>query len=242
MDRPQIPLGKEQLQATSRLERPDISSVAYSLEAKPRSQYPFELMQYLLHDLLGKTHGFAVDLGCGRGDHVRAIEALGLQAVGVDRERQSAQSLVAPDQHLVCDFAVEKLPFADNSVDLIFSKSVIEHLYYFELPHYMNEIKRVLKPGGVLVLVSPDWHYCWRSFFGGFTHCTPYTVGSLVHCLTVYGFEQIRGQSLIQLPRVWRSKFFRFLSDVTLHLPLPPRGKWVRWSKERQALVIGVKP
>jgi SAM-dependent methyltransferase len=221
-------------------ERPQIGKVSYNLADKPKNEYPFLLVSHVVRDLLRiSPKGVAVDLGCGRGDHVRAFVRLGFDAIGIDRELPPENDL---PKHFVCDIAHDRLPLDDNSVDIVFSKSVIEHLYYFELPHYIKEIKRILKPGGAVVIVTPDWYYCYREFFGGFTHCTPYTVESVVDCLNIYEFAKVEGHTLIQLPSVWNSRFMRWLSDVTRVLPLPRSNKWVRWSKERQALAIGRKP
>lgn len=221
-------------------ERPRISKVSYDPVDKPRNDYPHLLITHVVRDVARiPAKGVAVDLGCGRGDHVRAFARLGFDAIGIDRELPPQNDL---PRHFIADIAHDRLPLDDESVDIVFSKSVIEHLYYFELPHYINEIKRILKPGGAVVIVTPDWYYCYREFFGGFTHCTPYTVKSVVDCLNVYDFAAVEGHSLIQLPAVWNSPFLRMLCDVTQVLPLPRSSKWVRWSKERQVLAIGRKP
>ena len=46
-------------------------------------------------------------------------------------------------------------PYADNSIDVAFSFSVFTHMQIEEIQHYFNQIKRVLKPGGV----------CFSTFF-----------------------------------------------------------------------------
>jgi predicted SAM-dependent methyltransferase len=66
------------------------------------------------------------------------------------------------------------LPFADGSAQCVFVSHLLEHLYY---PHdaraFLCEIRRVLKPGGIVRIVVPDVEQCIdayvandRSFFG----------------------------------------------------------------------------
>mgnify|MGYP001263031083 CR=1 FL=1 len=49
-----------------------------------------------------------------------------------------------------------KLPFNDNQFEGIFSEHTLEHLYPSEALKLLNEIYRILKPGGILRLVVPD--------------------------------------------------------------------------------------
>ncbi|HKR64716.1 MAG TPA: class I SAM-dependent methyltransferase [Thermoanaerobaculia bacterium] len=91
-----------------------------------------------------------LDLGCGVAplkDHV-----------GVDQH-------LLPSVDLVADLEAA-LPFRTNSVDGIYSKSVLEHLDRFEF--VMAEIHRVLKPGAVIHIRVP--HFSSPLSFSDFTH------------------------------------------------------------------------
>lgn len=59
---------------------------------------------------------------------------------------------------LYCD-ASKKIPEKNNSVDLIYSCHMIEHLDNKELKIFFKECERVLKPNGYLRLVVPDFNY-----------------------------------------------------------------------------------
>lgn len=202
----------------------------------PKNRYPYLMMKHIFHDLAGVREGVVLDLGCGRGDQMAALEELGFRTIGIDAEP-------GDNVHHVCNFAENPLPLPDNSVDVVFSKSVIEHLYLPQIKNYMQEIMRVLKPGGHVIIFTPDWIYCWDDYFDGFTHVTPFTTKSLKVCLNMYGFQDVRSHVLTQLPSTWHSGFFRFLADATRLVPARKSwGKWIRWSKERQALGFGRKP
>jgi predicted SAM-dependent methyltransferase len=62
--------------------------------------------------------------------------------------------LYNPKAEVKADIA--KLPYDENSADEIYNCHVIEHSDYFEAMEWIKEWKRVLKPGGSLVMETPD--------------------------------------------------------------------------------------
>lgn len=56
---------------------------------------------------------------------------------------------------IVCDLT-KRLPYADGSVDLIHTEHFIEHLTWMQASNLLNECYRVLKPGGLLRISTPD--------------------------------------------------------------------------------------
>jgi ubiquinone/menaquinone biosynthesis C-methylase UbiE len=111
-----------------------------------------------------KDHGEAVDLGCGAGQ--LAIEIVqktpGLHMTGIDLSekmladaRRSAQRVGLEDQ---VDFRlgnVEEIPFPDQSLDLMISTASLHH--WIEPVKVLNEIDRVLKPGGAYFVFDLRW-------------------------------------------------------------------------------------
>ncbi len=102
-----------------------------------------------------KHQGEAIDLGCGAGQLVleMAHKAPGLHVTGIDlsdtlleEARHSAQRAGMADK---VDFRlgnVEKIPFSDQSLDLVISTASLHH--WMNPVMVLDEIERVLKPGG----------------------------------------------------------------------------------------------
>ena len=60
------------------------------------------------------------------------------------------------------------LPFGDGTVRYVFAAHVAEHLYRnSELPRFLEEVRRVLEPGGVFRVVVPDIEKCLRAYAAG---------------------------------------------------------------------------
>lgn len=66
---------------------------------------------------------------------------------------------------LACD--VSSLPYGDNSVDFIYAGHLVEHFYPDTLPVALKEWHRVLRPGGKLVVVTPDCGTVMRDYTRG---------------------------------------------------------------------------
>jgi predicted SAM-dependent methyltransferase len=81
-----------------------------------------------------------LNLGCGR----RVLDGW----INVDKAVRGAK----PD----VDSDVSKLPFEDDYADEVMAIHLIEHFYVWETPEVLGEWKRVLKPGGRMVLECPD--------------------------------------------------------------------------------------
>lgn len=59
-------------------------------------------------------------------------------------------------RHIHCDIR-ERHPFDDNSVDYYQAEDVFEHIEYDLLPGIIDDIYRILKPGGLFRLSVPDY-------------------------------------------------------------------------------------
>ncbi|MFA6215583.1 MAG: class I SAM-dependent methyltransferase [Patescibacteria group bacterium] len=101
-----------------------------------------------------------LDLGCGNGKLRLLFKDLSLDYFGVD---SSSELLSVAEKRL--DFKLNsqkfiqadvfKLPFSDNYFDVVFLVAVLHHLPGRELRlKTLAEIKRVLKPGGILVMTN----------------------------------------------------------------------------------------
>ncbi len=135
----------------------------------------------------------------------------------------------------------EKLPFDDNSFDILFSKSFIEHLS--DPSNYLDEAFRVLKPGGMLLTLVPDWESNYKIYFDDYTHRTPFTLVSLNDAYKMFGFEQIEVFKFRQLPIVWKYPALNyFCAAISPFIPVRVNNKFLRWSRELMLVGAARKP
>ena len=95
-----------------------------------------------------------LDFGCGRGALVDGLCELGVDAYGcdVDPYWEGDKPRLRPIER-----TNYRIPYGDNSFDLVCSTSVFEHAQNIRECFY--EIKRVLKPGGVALHIYPGKWY-----------------------------------------------------------------------------------
>jgi SAM-dependent methyltransferase len=109
----------------------DYVAVVYNEQERPFTTYPDQLARYLVSRYGIDPGHRLLDIGCGRGEFLRGFMDCGLQGYGVDRSRAAAQ--LCPEAELrTTDLESAPLPFNDDSFDIVFSKSVIEHFYFPE--------------------------------------------------------------------------------------------------------------
>lgn len=92
-----------------------------------------------------------LDIGCGEGYYTSALSALGEQVYGLDIAKNAIR--LAAKRYPEVRFCVassQRLPFADASVD------AVVRIY---APCNEAELARVIKPGGVLLTVTPGAHH-----------------------------------------------------------------------------------
>ena len=214
-------------------------SVVYDEKSHPYSDYPKKLCAYLFQSFGFKEGMKMLEPGCGRGEFLKNFKDLGLDVVGVDASPEAIAFVDGLDIKL-CDIENEKLPFDDNTFDVIYSKSFIEHLYYPE--KYLEEAYRVLKPKGMLLTLVPDWESNYKIYFDDFTHRTPFTKMALTDAYKMYGFKEVRVFKFRQLPIVWKYPIINYLCAlISPFIPIRTQNKFFRWSRELMLVGIGKK-
>lgn len=103
--------------------------------------------------------GPILDLGCGAGGLLAAIARDGRTAIGIDVSMEwlvVARRLIAENggTPVLAAAMAESLPLADRTVGAVISLDVIEHVG--DQAGYLREIDRVLRPGGVCAVATPN--------------------------------------------------------------------------------------
>jgi SAM-dependent methyltransferase len=113
------------------------------------------LEEPLVAELIGEAAGRSVlDLGCGTGRHALRLASAGADVTAVDfSDGMLAEARRKPGSERI-RFVVhdlhDPLPMSDGTFDLVVSGLVLEHLR--DLPAFFAEARRVLRPGGRMVV------------------------------------------------------------------------------------------
>ena len=95
-----------------------------------------------------------LNVGCGNGYLERAAQARHWQVVSVDPDQKSAEQVKAMGIDARCG-SIESLPSPSCTFDVVICTEVFEHLTSSLLECGLNEVNRVLKPGGILIGTVP---------------------------------------------------------------------------------------
>jgi len=122
-----------------------------------------------------------LDIGCGGGATLKRLleRSRDAQVYGIDISEESvakARKVNAKEldkQVFVCQGSAEKLPYEDNKFDLV---TAVETVYFWpNLPSCLQEVNRVLKPGGrfVIMVEVVDNNSKWTDLVEGMTAYQP---------------------------------------------------------------------
>lgn len=98
-----------------------------------------------------------LDIACGEGYGSSLLAAKALHVTGMDIDASTIESATAKYKKDNLSFVLssaEKISAPDSTFDIVVSFETLEHLQHQEA--MITEIKRVLRPGGILLISTPD--------------------------------------------------------------------------------------
>ena len=173
---------------------------------------PFGLLVYLVphKSFYLDTHvmflpavkgGRVLDVGCGNGERLALLKTLGWNVKGIDPDREAVEK--AKQMGLDADCADPKaMDYPNDSFDAVISSHVIEHSP--QPLEMLAECARVLKPGGRLVVVTPNaesfgleyYGRCWRGLEPP-RHLQIFSRPALEQAIKQVGLNPIRSRTLL---------------------------------------------
>jgi SAM-dependent methyltransferase len=97
-----------------------------------------------------------LDLACGSGIFLELLKEAGIEAVGVDRNKDIVEKARLKDLKVVQSDIFDYLEKAEEGYDGIFCSHFLEHIAFDRVVRLIELIAKRLVPGGVLVFVLPN--------------------------------------------------------------------------------------
>jgi SAM-dependent methyltransferase len=171
-------------------------------------------------DYVALAQAPVIDVGCGRGEFLIACRDAGIAARGFDTNERSVADLVARG----IDASVAGVPgcfanVADASIGTVVAMHVVEHLPVDALFALFAESSRVLRPGGLLIIETPNAESLAVSaseFWRDPTHLAPRHPAALTLLGREYGFA---------------------IDEIRAIHPFPDGNRFVATSEDVRALV-----
>ncbi|MDD2358694.1 MAG: class I SAM-dependent methyltransferase [Thiovulaceae bacterium] len=147
----------------------------------------------------------ALDIGCGRGEWTQLLQENSIDASGIDlnsamlnegvsRGIKNLQNIDAFDFFKSCP---------DNSFDMVTAFHIIEHIPFEKLFLFLQELKRIVNPDGLILLETPNPQNLLvgaYTFYRDPTHLNPLPSEVVAFMLQYIGFEDIQTYFLHPYP------------------------------------------
>jgi SAM-dependent methyltransferase len=203
-----------------------------------------EVIERVIADLKLPARARILDAGCGSGRNMIELVRHGTVS-GVELSGPSVEVARARGAGEVIAGSVLDMPFDSDSFDLSVCLDVIEHLD--DDVGALRELRRVLAPGGSLLVTVPAYQWLWSGHDEVNHHHRRYTRRSLQRVAEQAGWEQVRttyfNSLLLPLAILLRvlDRFSRKTTESSLDLWVPPQP--LNWLLERplalEAALIG---
>ena len=195
------------------------------------SRLAFDAKRQTVWDALWRYHfrhivprdGCVLDLGCGYGDFINAVEAK--RRIALDCWNGFPAHLAPGVEPIVS--SVTNLGAIDaGSVDFAFASNLFEHVSQADFATTLEALRSKLSRRGTLAILQPNWRYAYREYFDDYTHVAVYSHVSLADFLRAHGWEVIEVKPRF-LPLTVKSRLpvWRPLIGLYLKLPFKPLGK-----------------
>ncbi|HEU5115425.1 MAG TPA: class I SAM-dependent methyltransferase [Isosphaeraceae bacterium] len=207
------------------------------------------LATYWLNQALrGRSGLHALDVGCGAGGTLRRLSARKeiSRVVGVDPSPAALRLARAQGKHVLSGDATA-LPFRDGSFDLVTCLDVWQHLPMGGDLQSAREIRRVLRPGGV-VLLRANGRGLWPN---PEARPAPYSLSTIVRTLRESGLTPRRATYANGLPAVGQEVLGRLRGasrakeahpsggGLRLRRPSPSRDRLMSGISQTEAFLAG---
>lgn len=157
------------------------------------SPYWREQLAFGVMDLPFKKGGRLLDIGCGIGGFLEQMSDLGWETEGLDTDPKVVQ-ICRSSGLAVREGTLESQDYPDDYFDAVTMKHVIEHIH--DPISLLKECKRILKPGGKLVILTPNFeslgHKIFRSQWLGLDvsrHLVLFTANTLSEAIQKGGLK-----------------------------------------------------
>lgn len=187
------------------------------------------LVRYIQKDV--SQDSAVLDLGAGYCSFINQIICREKFAIDLSLE---AKSHASPKVKFSQEDGVYLKSIPDGSVDVVFASNFFEHLTLDDFTLSLANIHRALKRGGRLILLQPNFYYCYREYFHDSTHRTVFTHVGMADSLETRGFEVVRCVPRL-VPMSMQSKYggynvsrlplLKHLVRLYLNLPYRPMAK-----------------
>jgi SAM-dependent methyltransferase len=180
--------------------------------------------------------GATLDLGAGYCHFINEI-ACG-EKLALDVNVENLRLYAAPGVRCIEASGADLAGIESGSLDSVFASNVYEHFPSLEdVMSSFEEVHRVLRPGGRLIVLQPNFAYSAKRYFDYFDHRLIFTHKGMVEGLTIAGFELERVTARF-LPYTSKSGLPAAPWLVSMYLAFPPAWRILGG----QMLLVAVKP
>lgn len=164
-----------------------------------------------------------LELGSGYCDFINNVQCS--TKIAVDIDKKSGEYAGKDVNFYNC--SLSEINFLnDNSIDLIFSSNLFEHLDRSEISTALNLLFNKLKKGGKIIFLQPNYRFAYANYFDDYTHKSIWSDVSFSDFLKVHNFRILNViPKFLPLSIKSRLPTFPILIKLYLHLPFKPFGK-----------------
>jgi SAM-dependent methyltransferase len=132
------------------------------------------------------TRAHVLEIGAGYCDWINNVGAARRVAVDIWPEvvRHAGSSVEA----LVLDVSRDLPTLGTAAFDVVLASNILEHFEPGVAASVVDDVARLLKPGGRLLIIQPNFRYAARHYFDDYTHRSVFTDVSLPNLLRAHGF------------------------------------------------------